>query len=251
MQVTVQVFGGLTEAVGGSRVEVEVPDGGSVEDLLRVVAADHPRVTPLLGSVNVAVDLEVVGHDTVLTGTEEIALLPPVAGGSGADHDTPPIVVTGLREPPFDVEATVARISGPSVGATAVFLGTVRDHAPDLEDVVALEYSAYVAMANKRLAEIARALADDHPAVTGIALLHATGRLLVGDQTVLIVCAAAHHAEAFDACRDALGRVKTQLPVFKREITADGNGRWVGLPPGTNPGTNPGTDPSTDHGDHQ
>lgn len=276
MQVRVQLFGGLTDIVGGSHIEIELPENSTVEDLLRTVAAKHPRLTPLLGSVNVAVDLEVVRASTPLTGTQEVALLPPVAGGSGDDDNLEsnpedadtnqddanndrdeigddevdndevgddesrdgPIIITGLREPPFAVEATIAQVTGPTVGGTAVFLGTVRDHAPDLDDVVALEYTAYAAMADRQLTKIADMVTADHPAVTGIALLHATGRLYVGDQTVLIVCSAAHAAEAFDACRDALARVKAQLPVWKREITGDGSARWVGLPPGVARGGN-------------
>lgn len=273
VQITVQLFGGLTDVVGSSHLEVELAEDGTVEDLLRTVASDHPRLTPLLGSVNVAVDLEVVAPTTALTDAREVALLPPVAGGSGAGDltdpdpetsDTPPddangnpdephgdrdgggddgdddgggrrdgpVVVTGLREPPFAVEGTIAQVAGPTVGGTAVFLGTVRDHAPDLDDIVALEYTAYAAMADRQLARIADQITAEHPTVTGLALLHATGRLYVGDQTVLIVCSAAHAADAFDACRDALARVKAQLPVWKREITGDGSARWVGLPPG-------------------
>jgi MoaE-MoaD fusion protein len=231
VQVEVRMFGGLTERVGASRVTVELADDATVADLRTAVAAAHPSVAPLLGGVNVAVDLEVARPDTPLAGAREVAMLPPVAGGAGAGTSSaePDRVITGLQTPPFDVDAVVSQVTGPSVGGTAIFLGTVRDHAPDLDDVVGLEYSAYPEMAEKVLARLAVDLQADHPSVSGIALLHAVGNLDVGDHTILIVCASAHRAEAFDACRDALERVKDDVPIWKRELTADGDHRWVGL----------------------
>jgi MoaE-MoaD fusion protein len=225
--VEVRLFGGLSERVGASTIELELPEEATVADLRTAVAERYPTIAPLLARVNVAVDLEVARADTPLAGARAFALLPPVAGGSAADR--PVVILTGLRAPPLDVGGTIAAVSGPAVGGTAVFLGTVRDHAPDLDQVTGLEYSAYPEMAEKVLADIADELARDHPAVRGIALLHSVGDLEVGDHTILIVCAAAHRAPAFDACRDALERVKDRVPVWKRELTAEGGHRWVGI----------------------
>ncbi len=225
MLLEVRLFGGLREHAGGDRLSVELPEQASVGELRARLAADHPRLAALLPRTSVAVDLEVARDDLRLDGGEEVALLPPVAGGAGS-----PTIVTGLVEPPFEVDAVCAQVGGPSVGGTVSFLGSVRDHADDLDDVESLEYSAYPEMAEKVLAELGQAIADDHPHVTGIALLHAVGRLPVGAHTILVACASAHRAEAFDACRDALERVKDQVPVFKREIVAGGAHRWVGLP---------------------
>ncbi|MEX0592769.1 MAG: molybdenum cofactor biosynthesis protein MoaE, partial [Nitriliruptoraceae bacterium] len=106
---------------------------------------------------------------------------------------------------------------------------TVRDHAPDLGDVVGLEYSAYPAMAERELMTIADDIAQQHSAITGIALVHAVGDLAVGDHTILVACVSPHRAQAFDACRDALEEVKRRAPIWKRERTRDGMSRWVGL----------------------
>ncbi len=228
MRVEVRLFGGLTERAGAARVTVELSDDATVADLRAAVAAAHPSLAPMLERVNVAVDLEVARDDRPLADTREIALLPPVAGGAG---DGAPKILTGLRTPPLGVEAAVAAVTSPEVGGTAVFLGSVRDHAPDLDDVTRLEYTSYPEMAEKVLADVADEIARDHPQVRGIALLHAVGDLGVGDDTILIVCAAPHRREAFAACRDALEQVKARTPVWKREVTADGTSRWVGLPP--------------------
>lgn len=237
MQVEVRLFGGLSERAGASRVRLEVADDATVADLRTAVATAHPPLAPLLDSTNVAVDLEIRGDDHPLAGATEVALLPPVAGGADLR------VVTGLRPPPLDVDGALAAIAGPEVGGTAIFLGTVRDHAPNLDGVVRLDYSAYPDMAERVLADLARELAADHPDVTGIALLHAVGELDVGAHTVLIACAAPHRAPAFDACRDALERVKDRTPVWKREVTADGAHRWVGLPDDTTAPSTPGGTP--------
>lgn len=232
----VRVFGGLTEQLGGHHVEVDVPCDGSatVADLRATVASAYPHIAPLLQRVTVAVDLEVARADDRIPAGAEVALLPPVAGGAARPEPARAVpVVTGLVAPPIDVTGTIERIAADDAGATAVFLGTVRDHAPDLAGVVQLQYSAYEPMAERELEVIADELLASHPALTGIALLHAIGNLSVGAHTVLIACTSAHRSTAFDACRDALESVKERVPVFKREVATDGTARWVGLePPG-------------------
>lgn len=254
MEIEVQLYGGLRERLGGAnRLRVTLADGATVADLRTVLAGQHPTLAGLLDRVQVAVDLELATSDEPLRADREVALLPPVAGGAGDDapsgaagaagHDGPTgageaveggvRILTGLRRGPFDVTEVAARVGSGSVGATVSFLGTVRDHADDLDGVVRLDYSAYEEMAAKVLAEIAAEIAVRHPAVAGLALLHAVGELAVGDHTILVVACAAHRAEAFDACRDALEEVKTRVPIWKREVTVDGAHRWVGLGPAT------------------
>lgn len=233
MRVEVRLFGGLPERVGGTRrLVVDLPDNATVADLRDRLAADHAQLAPLLPGVNVAVDLEVARPDRSLSDANEVALLPPVAGGADRDHG-PPRIVTGLAVPPFDVDAMLAEIASPQTGATVSFVGTVRDHAADLDDVVGLDYSAYADMAHVVLADVAHEVVADHPTVRGLAVLHAVGELTVGDHTILVAACAPHREAAFDACRDALQRTKDRVPVWKREVTADGAHRWVGLPPPT------------------
>jgi MoaE-MoaD fusion protein len=230
LHIEVRVFGGLADHVGGSRTTVDVPDPATVGGMREALLAAHPSLAALLPRTKVAVNLAVADDDQRIPAGSEVALLPPVAGGAVSPGTA---TITGLREPPFDVDATVAAVTDGGTGGTAVFLGTVRDHAPDLDDVVALEYSAYPAMAERVLTEIADELRTAHPQLRGLALLHAVGELGVGAHTILIVCSAGHRSEAFDACRDALERVKDRVPIWKREITSDGTHRWVGLPDGS------------------
>ena len=236
MRLEVRTFGGLAERAGLSTIVVELPDDADVALLRRVVAAQHPELAPLMPRVAVSVDLELASDATALTPGAEVALLPPVAGGSD-DADTR--TITGLVRGPIDVEGTVARIGAPDVGAVVTFLGTVRDHAEDLDGVVRLEYSAYEAMAERELARIAEEIRTERPEVRGLALVHALGELAVGSHTILVAASSPHRAEAFAACRDALEAVKERVPVFKREVTADGAHRWVGLPGDATPKSAP------------
>jgi MoaE-MoaD fusion protein len=229
MRLEVRTFGGLAERAGLATLVIDLPEGSDVSDLRRAVAAQHPALAPLMPRVAVSVDLELVPASTVLATGMEIALLPPVAGGAGGSQEDDVRTVTGLVHGPIDVDGTLARIGAPDVGAVVSFLGTVRDHAEDLDGVVRLDYSAYEPMAERELALIADEIRAAHPQVRGLALLHALGELTVGEHTILVAVASPHRAEAFDACRVALEAVKARVPVFKREVTADGAHRWVGL----------------------
>ncbi len=235
MRLEVRTFGGLAERAGLATLIVELPDGANVGLLRSVLASQHPELAPLLPRVAVAIDLEVVSDTTVVPADAEVALLPPVAGGSDAhgtfasDDADPVRIVTGLVTGPIDVDGTLRELGASDVGAIVSFVGTVRDHAEDLDGVVRLDYSAYEAMAARELERIAGEISRAHPAVRGLALLHALGELAVGAHTILVAAASAHRADAFLACQAALEAVKERVPVFKREITADGAHRWVGL----------------------
>lgn len=122
----------------------------------------------------------------------------------------------------------LAAVDDPRAGAVATFVGRVRDHDPRVDgEVVALEYSAHPDAA----AVLAR-LADEAGAGEGVlhvALAHRVGRLAVGDPALVAVVATAHRGLAFDVCRDLVESVKAELPVWKREVLADGSHIWAGL----------------------
>ncbi len=244
MRIEIRAFGGLAERAGRATLIVDLPYGADVADLRRTVATTYPELADLLPRVAVSVDLELASDATVLTEGQEVALLPPVAGGSdGPGSSTDGAVdgavddaidggsatMTGLVHGRIDIDGVLARMAAPDVGAVVSFLGTVRDHADDLDDVVALEYSAYEPMAAQELARIALETRAAHPEVRGLALLHALGALEVGSHTILVAASSAHRAEAFAACSAALEAIKERVPVYKREITADGKHRWVGM----------------------
>ncbi len=132
-----------------------------------------------------------------------------------------------LVEQPLDVPALLAAVADPACGAQAVFLGTVRDHndPQDGREVVAIEYSAYARMAEEVLERIATELEAAAPGLR-VALCHRIGRLAVGEASIAIVAASPRREAALGAIREALERVKSEAPIWKREIYADGGVRW-------------------------
>ena len=128
---------------------------------------------------------------------------------------------------PIDLAAHLALVDDATMGAETSFVGRVRDHDPDASGaVVALEYSAY-----PNAADTLRRLAEEAIGETGalVAVSHRTGRLQVGDAAVVIAVAAAHRDEAFTVCRALIEAIKTDLPVWKRQVEADGTTAWKGL----------------------
>lgn len=118
-------------------------------------------------------------------------------------------------------------IDDPAMGAETSFVGRVRDHDPDAAGrVVGLEYTAHPD-AERILGELAARIAADTGTI--VAVSHRIGHLEVGDAAVVIAVAAAHRAAAFDACRALIETIKTDLPVWKRQLTADGAAQWKGM----------------------
>ena len=130
-----------------------------------------------------------------------------------------------LTNEPIDYHALTEAVRSPRCGAVALFLGTVRDLTGE-ERTVALDYEAYPAMAEKKMAEIEADVRSRWP-VGEVAMQHRLGRLGVGDVSVAVAVSCPHRAQAFEACRHAIDRLKELVPIWKRENWADGRTEWV------------------------
>ena len=126
---------------------------------------------------------------------------------------------------PLDPSEATRAVADPSAGATCVFLGTVRDHS-DEGGVTGLSYEAWDEVAETRLEELGDELFAGWP-LRKVALLHRTGDLEVGDVSVVVACSSAHRAEAFEACRHAIDRLKADAPIWKKEHLQAGGSHWV------------------------
>ena len=127
-----------------------------------------------------------------------------------------------ITETRLDPERLVAQVRDPSVGAVATFIGTARNSFQG-KAVRYLEYEAYAPMAERSLAEIGTEIANRWPEIVGLAIEHRVGRLEIGEASVIVVVAAPHRREALAACGYAIDRLKQTLPVWKREVFADGS----------------------------
>jgi molybdopterin synthase catalytic subunit len=220
MKVRVRLFGALAERAGAAEDVLDVGDGATAGDVIEVIRDRHPGTAPLLGQISVAVNLEVVAADHPLADDDEVALLPPVAGGQAR-------ITVGIREGSLSVDEALEAVAASDAGGTVVFLGTVRDHSDQMDRVQRLEYSAYREMAEKVLREVAEEAARRWP-LGGVAVFHAVGDLSIGDPTVVVACSSGHRGEAFEACRFVIDEVKAKTPIWKKEVGPAGE-RWVGL----------------------
>jgi molybdopterin synthase catalytic subunit len=136
------------------------------------------------------------------------------------------IAFARLTEATLSLDDHVTAVADPAHGAIATFVGVVRDHDPAVTgEVTGLEYSAHPDAAAVLASLAADATQDD----VVVAVSHRVGRLGVGESAIIVAAAAAHRAEAFDACRAVVEAVKASLPVWKRELLADGTHTWVGI----------------------
>ncbi len=215
VQVVVKLFGAVREAAGVKELSVSLPEGARVADLRALLARDHPVFDRFGERLAASVNLDVTALDTVLRDGDEVAFLPPVAGGVGA---------SSLSERPLEVEAVVARVSGPGMGGIVTFVGAVREEARGRR-IQHLEYEAYPGMAEREMDRIALEAARRWPGAR-VAIAHRVGHLEIGELAVVVAAAAPHRAEAFEACRFAIDTLKETVPIWKKEFATDGE-YWV------------------------
>jgi len=218
MRIRLLAFASAADALGAAELELDLPAGSRVADLQATLEREHPALAPLWPRLAVAVDGQLVRPQAELADGVEVALLPPVSGG------TPERVRTALIEGAIEVDRVIESISGPGRGAVVVFLGTVRNqHAG--QRVTRLTYSAYRPMAQAALETIAADLEAAHPGLRA-AIVHRLGEVEVGEASVVIATASPHRAAAYEASRTALERLKAEIPIWKREHYADGEAAW-------------------------
>jgi molybdopterin synthase catalytic subunit len=220
MRIRLLAFASAGDALGTSEMELEMPEGSRVADLRRRLDRDHPKLAPLWPRLAVAVDGRVVTPEAPLGDGAEVALLPPVSGGSSFEGELRAELVDG----PIDVNRVAASVAGPSRGAVVVFLGTVRDHHAG-RSVGQLTYSAYRSMAEDGLRRIVDDLEAAAPGLK-VAIVHRLGEVPVGEASVVIAVGSPHRAAAYEASRTALERLKTEVPIWKKEHYTEGPPLW-------------------------
>jgi molybdopterin synthase catalytic subunit len=224
MKVRVLMFGALSATTGVHEQYLELPENATAGAVLQWVASEYPETGPILDRVSVAVNLETTGSDRILAPDDEVALLPPVAGGAGGPAAK---ITTGVRTEAVSIDEVMDLVAHPSAGGTVVFVGTVREQSEGWGDVDQLSYSIYREMAEPMLRKVADEAAERWP-LLGVCILHRVGDLPVGEQTVIIACSAPHRQEAFAAARYGIDEVKRRVPVWKKEIGPAGD-RWIGI----------------------
>jgi molybdopterin converting factor subunit 1 len=216
MRVRVLFFGILKDLAGKSSDSLDLADGASVCEVLEHYGEQSPRLKEALASIAVAVNREYAGAGTVLKSGDEVALLPPVSGGSGKTEGGRASIV---REA-IDTSLVLANIKRGEDGAAAVFEGIVRNQTRGRRTLY-LDYEAYEEMALAQMEGLAEQALKEFQ-IREVALVHRLGRLEIGETSVLIVVASAHRAAAFEACRWLIDTLKRTAPIWKKEYFEDG-----------------------------
>jgi molybdopterin synthase catalytic subunit len=236
LTITVRLFAMLREQAGWRERGLELVDGSSIAQAFAALARDVPAIGGYRETVRFARNGKYAALDEVLSDGDQLALIPPVAGGSDLRIELSPAPITD------DLVADLRRsVPTTADGAVVIFVGQTRETpgtpAPGEEadaarfagqSVAGLEYEAFDEMALAVLRDIAAEI-EARFGVTRLAIVHRNGDVGLGEASVVIAAAAAHRAAAFDAARYAIEELKARAPIWKREQFADGS-VWVGAP---------------------
>lgn len=242
MRVTVRLFAQQRAQTGLRSHPLELPEGADVEAAWAALVADLPVIAGAESVVRFALNGTYVGTDAPLADGDELAVIPPVAGGAREPQRR--YRRLELWEGSLDAgllgELREA-VASDADGAVAVFVGQTRESAgapaPGQEaqaarfagqTVTGLTYEAFEPMVVSVLGEIADEI-EARFDVLRLAIVHRVGEVAVGESSVLIVAASPHRAGAFEACRYAIEELKARAPIWKAERFADGS-VWLGAP---------------------
>lgn len=226
MVVTIRYFAGHRDITGRSEERVELASGATVGTLWEQLTTAYPRLAGYTGRLLYAVNQEFATPATELQDGDEVGFIPPVSGGSGTVTGAAPAPLFTITPAPLDPALLVAQVTAPDMGAVVTFAGIVRDNFGG-RATARLEYEAYEPFATKVLAELA-VDARTRWNTGAIAIHHRVGTLEIGETAVLIVVAAPHRREAFEAAEWLMDRIKEVAPIWKKEIWADGQSEWIG-----------------------
>jgi molybdopterin synthase catalytic subunit len=253
MRVTVRVFAMQRELLGWKQRSLELPEGSTVLGAWTTLVAAHPDLAPAADSIRFARNGVYADREEPLGDGDELALIPPVAGG-GPEPTSDRYRRVEIHEEPFpDALPAELRdaVATASTGAIVTFVGQTRETPgtpapgevppPAIEGraVEGLAYEAFEPMALAVLDTIADEI-EERFGVRRIAILHRVGEVPLGTASVLIVAAAEHRAAAFDACRYAIEELKARAPIWKQERYRDGS-VWIGVPARHGPGDGGGS----------
>jgi molybdopterin converting factor subunit 1 len=243
IRVHIRLFAMQRELAGTRGLDVSLPAGATIDDAWAALVAQFPVLAPGRAAVRFARNSAYAPADTELLDGDEVAMIPPVSGGSSRER------ILELRDAPFEpsiLSELADRLATPEDGAVVGFLGVTRRSpgtpAPGQEAEAArhagrvvegLTYESLPEMALAILSEIADEI-ESRFGVQRLAIVHREGEVPVGEPSVAIVACAPHRDTAFEAARYAIDETKSRAPIWKAERFEDGH-VWIGEPARTGP----------------
>ncbi len=219
MQITVKFFARFKELAGTQKTLIELPENSTIADLIDALHTQFSALTLTPERTLLALNQEFATDESRLSSGDEVAIFPPVSGGSGAEK----FAITEDVISPEKVGLLVTRAES---GAIVTFTGVVRNNSEG-KNVSSLAYEAYHDMAVAKIKQVADEARQKYPNVQDIAIVQRIGHLEIGDVAVAIAVSSGHRYDGcFEACQFAIERLKEIVPVWKKEISPDGE-VWV------------------------
>ncbi len=233
MNVTILLFAALKDRAGTNRLPLSlIDDSATLADVRLALSAAVPPLAESLGTAVASINQEFAFPADPVHDGDEIGFFPPVSGGADSETTLPELYQ--VSNDPIDLNALTRAITTPATGAVCLFSGAVRGETSldaagsgHLAHTAYLEYEAYESMAVAKMRQVAAEIRARWPLVLGIAIVQRIGKLTVGEPTVLIACASGHRDQGcFEAARYGIDRLKEIVPVWKKEVGADGS-QWI------------------------
>ncbi len=219
IQVQLRAFAMIRQVLGTGSLSLRIPAGTTVTQLLQTICEDHPTLSARLDHIVVTVNQKYVDRAQILKHGDEVAIFPPVSGGSSETY-------VAISSDTIDVSALIEYVTEPGAGAVVTFAGVVRDNNLGRQ-VDYLEYEAYSEMAEAKLLQVIGEAREKWPKIRRVAAVHRVGHLRLGETAALIAVGAPHRDDgAFQAARYAIGRIKEIVPIWKKEGWSEG-AEWL------------------------
>ncbi|MEM7118448.1 MAG: molybdenum cofactor biosynthesis protein MoaE [Chloroflexota bacterium] len=219
-EIKIKLFATLKDRTGHNRIKVEATTPLTIADLFEIILVDYPQLADALPTALIAVNKTFAFPTTVITENDEIALFPPVSGGS-PKYPT----YFAITNDPLDINAIHAQLTQPDIGSIVSFTGSVRGKTAREglpAETTYLEYESYTDMALLKMGQIAAEIWEKWPLIRGVAIVQRVGKLDIGENTTFVACASGHRDQGgFEAARYGIDRLKEIVPVWKKEVGTD------------------------------
>jgi len=227
VQVKLLFFASLKDIVGKRELDIDLPSGATVNDLWQQLESRYPALARYRSIVLTSLNEEYVDRTAVVCDGDEVAMFPPVSGGSTPESLTVadrPRELYRLTREVIDARAIAELILRPEDGAICLFEGVVRNNSKGKKTRF-LEYEAYETMALKTMEDIGSFVRQAWE-IGSVAIIHRLGHMEIGETSVAIVITSPHRRASFDACEYAIDRLKKIVPIWKKEFFEDGE-IWI------------------------
>ena len=224
MKIHILYFATFRDLTGLIEEDISLPDNATVVDLKAQLIILHPAVENALPTAVIAINREFAFDENELQEDDEVAIFPPVSGGSDDFQ-----IRVEIIDAAFDHNAILADLIRSTTGAACFFTGIVRAKTTGdkRRETAYLEYEAYRPMAEEKLHQIASEIRERWPSIEGVAIVQRIGHIDPGTPSVLVACTAAHRdTGVFEAARFGIDRLKEIVPIWKKEVGPNGE-NWV------------------------